>query len=35
MAEGIACANVLRHGLAVMFKKPIAVTKEVNGKRCD
>ena len=30
-AEGIACANILRQRFTLIFKKPIAVNKEVNG----
>lgn len=34
-AKGSACVNVLRQGQAVMFKNPIAVSKEVSGRRYD
>lgn len=33
--RGKACANVLRQGQAAVFRKPIAVSKEMKGKRCD
>lgn len=34
-AKETAGVNVLGQGQGVIFKKPIAVRKEVNGRRCD
>ena len=31
-AEGIACADILRQRSTPIFKKPVAVNKEVNGR---